>query len=107
MLDVLGVYKLEGTDEPVHLIEVAISGSFGDVDWGSITQPNSEQPSSNWQVPYDERSVGNLPDGRTRGVFFFHYLELDQPLQSAYGSLPLPAAKARPAHLDGIDYEQP
>jgi hypothetical protein len=43
MLEVLGVYTVRDSDQPVHLIEVAVSGSFDAVDWGSITQPDSHE----------------------------------------------------------------
>src|SRR5262245_46816751 len=107
MLSVIGVHPVQGATEPVYLIEVAVSGSFEAVDWGSVTQAEPGQPHSDWQVAYDERSLGVLPDGRSHAVFFFHYLQLDQPLTSAHGSHPLVPVSEVPPHLMSIRYEPP
>lgn len=106
MIEVRGVHPVEA-DEPVHLIDVAISGDFDDVDWGSITQPEAGKSPENWQAVYDERDLGRLPDGRTRAVFFFHYLDVNRPLESAHGPLHLPEPSPVPDELRLIRYEEP
>jgi len=106
MLRVIGVHPLDG-EESVYLIEVQIAGKFDDVDWSSITQPAIGVECSNWQVAYDEREIGNTPDGEVSAAFFFHYLDTTRPLQSAYGFHPLPAPSPIPHHLEQITYEAP
>jgi hypothetical protein len=107
VIQVRGVHPVAGAAEPVYLIDVAIDGSFDDVEWESITQPDPAQPRENWQAVYDEQELGHLPNGRTRAVFFFHYLDLSHPLQSGYGELVLPQPSAMPEDLREIEYDQP
>jgi hypothetical protein len=106
MLEIRGIHRV-AADEPVHLIEVAIDGSFDDVDWGAITQALPNQPREDWQTVYDEQELPALPDGRARGVFFFHYLDLDRELITPAGSLVLPSPTPTPSDLAQIVYEAP
>lgn len=106
MLGIRGVHLVKAS-EPVYLVDVAIDGSFDQVDWGTITQVVKDQPRENWQAVYDERELGTLPDGRGRAVFFFHYLELNQPLLFGSAQLPLPRATPVAAHLVDVEYEPP
>lgn len=103
---ILGVHPLKA-EEPVWLVEVEIDEKFEEIDWGSITQPNPRQDQSYWQVPYDERTLGKAANGKERAAFFFHYLELDRPLESAYGQLMLPPPTSVPDHLRFMSYEAP
>ena len=105
-IEVRGVHSVEAS-EPVHLIDVAIRGAFHEVDWGAITQELVGQPRENWQVPYDERELSALPDGRSRAAFFFHYLDLGRPLLVGPVVVPMPDVTPLPADLIGIDYEEP
>jgi len=106
MLEVLGLHPV-AADEPVHLIRVAIDGEFDDVDWGEITQPTPGEPRESWQVPYDEQELETLPDGRAQAVFFFHYLDVTKPLETPFGSVPLPAPTPIPKELASVKYEAP
>jgi hypothetical protein len=106
VIEIRGVHPIEAS-EPVHLVDVAIAGEFDAVDWGSITQPDPAGAPDNWQVPYDERELPRLADGRARGVFFFHYLHLMQPLQVGSTPLTLPAPTPVPSDLAAVNYEEP
>ena len=106
MIEVRGVHPVEAR-EPVHLLDVAVSGDFEDVDWGSITQEDPSMTRDNWQVVYNEQENGVFPDGRVRAVFFFHYLDLSRPLETAYGQVDLPTATPLPRELSGVEYLEP
>ncbi len=60
----------------------------------------------NWQAPYEEQVLSEA-DGRTRVVFFLHYLDLTKPLLTPAGALTLPAPKKMPPRLKDILYEAP
>jgi len=89
-----------------------------------ITQAQEGEPRSNWQVPWDEKvlddpgervvanswdlpSPGEIPDGKTRLVFFFHHLDPSSPLTTPWGEITLPDPTPRPGRLAIIDYEEP
>lgn len=102
---IIGIHPVEA-DEPVHLIDLLVEGNTDDFDIGEVTQEVAGQPKSNWQAPYDER-VLEESDGKIRYAFFFHYLELEKPLITPAGSLPVPKPTSKPAHLKDIEYESP
>jgi hypothetical protein len=106
MLEIRGVHPVEAP-EPVHLIDVAISGEFGEVEWIEITQENPDLPPDRWQVPWDERELPQLPDGRARAVFFFHYLDLEKPLMVSSEPVKVPAPTPLPPELRAVQYEEP
>jgi hypothetical protein len=97
-----GVHPVEAR-EPCFLIEVELAEpkSF---DWGKVTQEDSTQPIANWQVAYDEQP---LDADLRRWAFFFHYLDVDKPLLTPEGAVELPAVTPRPAHLEGVRYDEP
>ena len=99
-LRVIGVHPVPA-DEPVHLLEVELRGA-GKFDFGKVTQRDPKLPRKNWQVAYDEQELGS-----GRFAFFFHYLNLDLPLETQFGPVPLPPETPMPDHLKGIEYEQP
>jgi hypothetical protein len=100
---VIGIHAIEA-DEPVHLIEIEVDSSAPfDVD--EVTQKVPGQPRNNWQVPYDERELES--DGAQRFAFFFHYLDLESPLETPFGPVTLPAPTPFPDHLADIIYEKP
>lgn len=74
------------------------------VDWPSFTQPLPDFDRAYWQVPYDERPVPGRPG---HWCFFFHYLDIQQPLLSFGGPLLLPPETPRPSYLSFIAYEEP
>jgi hypothetical protein len=100
-LRVIGVHPVPA-DQPVHLLEVELTGDVGKFDFGKVTQRDPKLPRRNWQVAYDEREIGS-----SRFAFFFHYLNLDQPLETQFGPVPLASETPIPDHLKGIEYEQP
>jgi hypothetical protein len=95
-----GLHPIEAPG-PCYLFEVGLSdpNSF---DWGSVTQEISGQPSSNWQVAWDERQLDE-----TRWAFFFHYLDLTKPLLTSRGTIQLPDPTPLPTRLEMIKYEPP
>jgi hypothetical protein len=93
-------------DEPVHLIEIELSGDSREFNFGEVTQELPTQPRENWQVAYYEQEVGR--DGnRVRFAFFFHYLDLEKPLLTPFGAVRLPAESRVPQHLQCMRYVQP
>ena len=100
---VIGVHPVKAK-EPVHLLEIDLSGFDGEIDWGGFTQPVDGRDRSYWQVPYDERPV---PGSQGHWCFFFHYLDLGLPLHTPAGILTLPTESPVPFHLPFIKYEQP
>jgi hypothetical protein len=118
-LEILGVYPVDGAEEPCHLLEWKISGHHGPFDVASLRQPNPGQPEANWQAPYDEHLLS--PDGRAaesvfgpfevagkaRFCFFFHYLNTEVPFESPAGRISVPTPTQRPAHLALVAYEPP
>lgn len=102
---IVGIHPVP-SDEPVHLIEIELTGDVDALDFGEITQEQTDQPRENWQVVYDEREVGR-GDGCVRFAFFFHYLDLEKPLRTPFGAVSLPAESPIPRHLQNIEYEQP
>jgi len=102
---IIGVYPVDAP-EPCHLCELEVPAGTPEIDFSDITQPVAGQERSNWQVPYDERLISS---GATSNVFafFFHYLDLNEPLLSPFGLLPLPAPTYLPSRLQSIEYEVP
>ena len=88
----------------LFLIEVEVDPPDAEIDWSAVTQPLADEPSSNWQVPFDERPSG-AESGRWS--FFFHFLDVNRPLQSEVGDLTLPAPTPIPDHLQSVVYEVP
>ena len=106
MIQIRGVHPIEAT-EPVHLVDVAITGTFDDVDWAGVTQPDASMAESDWQVAYDEQELPPLSDGRARAVFFFHYLEPTAPLRFGSELVTLPTPTPVPSDLADVQYEEP
>lgn len=100
-----GVHPVE-TKEPCYLIELVINGDAGEIDFGGFTQPIDGKDSSYWQVAYDERKVSSGGEESVY-VFFFHYLDFAQPMQSPFRPLALPRPTPRPPRLGFIEYEKP
>lgn len=120
---VVGVYEVAAR-EPCHLVEVLLRDLDAAVDVAAFTQPIPGSPRDSWQVPYDEwlldaggtcvlgqPSADNGGEAMWRGtarlVFFFHYLDLNQPLESPFGPLELPTPTSRPGRLNDLHYEPP
>ena len=120
-VDILGIYPVDAP-EPCHLIELMVRDYTGVLDVGAFTQERLGQPTSNWQVPWDERVLS--PDGSRdllgpfpakiqsdgtplRLAFFFHYLDLRRPLITPAGELALRAPQEMPDRLAFLTYEGP
>jgi hypothetical protein len=102
---IAGVYPVAAA-EPVHLIELVLQGDVEDFDFGEVTQELPDTPKMNWQVAYDDQMIDE-GEGKARYVFFFHYLDLEKPLLTPMGSLPIPKPKKIPLRLKDILYEPP
>jgi hypothetical protein len=122
-IEIVGVYPIEAR-EPVHLIEIQVKNSKGVFDVGKFTQEVPNTPKSNWQVPYDEKILDptgekivadgflatgkrELWTGNVRMAFFFHYLDLSQPLKTPFGDIALPHETEKPRRLSAIKYVAP
>jgi hypothetical protein len=122
-VEVVGVYPVVAA-EPCHLVELIVHDGDGPFDVGAITQAAPARPRSDWQVPYDEKLLTADGDGvqhetgrsldeppsppaLTRLAFFLHYLDLDRPLLTPFGEVPLPPPVERPARLAALAYEAP
>ncbi len=89
----------------LYLVEVAFRGGIPeDFDWGAITQEIPNLARDNWQVPWDEQQVNTDAE---RWVFFFHFLDVSQPLITSSGTLELPKPTPLPKRLAYIPYEAP
>jgi hypothetical protein len=116
----IGAYRVRSS-EPCHLVELEITGVSSQIDLSEITQEVPGQPRSNWQVPYDEQYLdvsGKRPidpskpwaqpqEPDFRLVFFFHYLDFDEPLLTPFGDIELPKPKRKPRRLGFVRYEPP
>jgi len=102
---ILGLHRVTA-DEPVHLIEIQVTGDVEAFNFDKVTQELANEPQSNWQVPYDERLLAK-DHSSARFAFFFHYLQADRPLLTPFGPAVVPTETTRPEHLRGVEYEQP
>jgi hypothetical protein len=122
-IEVIGVYSIEAP-EPVHLIELSVRGADNGFAVGEFTQEVSDQPQSNWQVPFmeqilsadgakiiaDDSEASLKPElfrGDVRFVFFFHQLDFQRPLRTPFGDAMLPMESECPNRLLMIKYDQP
>jgi hypothetical protein len=102
---IAGVYPVDAP-EPCHLCELVVEGAEAEIDFGTFTQPFPGRDPDHWQVAYDEQCLAS-DASRSVYVFFFHYLDLNQPMQSSFGPLALPTPTPRPKRLDFVEYEAP
>ena len=122
-IEIIGVYPLR-TRQPVYLIEILVRNAQGVFDVGKFTQAVPDKPASSWQAPYDEKLLDptgerviadgfqatHTPDlwtGDMRMTFFFHFLDLSQPLRTPFGELALPATSKKPRRLAEVKYVSP
>jgi hypothetical protein len=104
-LTITGIHAVSA-EEPCHLVEILVTGLEKKFDVGEVTQEVVGQPRSNWQAPYDERVLEKTAD-TVRYAFFFHYLDLEKPLITPLGAIPLPEPTVMATHLKEIEYEAP
>lgn len=86
----------------LYLIEIEVQPPDSRIEWIDITQPIAGKPPSEWQVPWDERSVRE-----GRWAFFLHFVQVDQPLQTFIGPVQLPAPTPIPQRLAKVKYDLP
>lgn len=95
------------------VLEVMVTNPDASFDIGKFIQPDPAKSERFWQVAWNEKFL--TPDGdalialnRTqklpyvsqyRVVFVIHYWQPNQPLQSSYGELALPARQPLPERL--------
>lgn len=102
---IIGVHEIEA-DEPVHLIEIEVTGDADQFDFGDVTQADENVPRENWQCAYDEREIGSPTTGR-RFAFFLHYLNFELPLATSFGDIDVPQPIPIPERLRTIEYYAP
>ena len=121
IVDVIGLYPVEGTAEPCHLVEILVHEFHGNIDLTDFTQDVPGQNKDTWQVPYDEYLLnedgtsGELAPfpgplqigGKQRLAFFFHYIDLNKPLLTPTGFVKFPEPSPCPDRLSFISYESP
>ena len=88
----------------LFLIEIKIEPPTAKFNWGEFTQPIAGEPSSNWQVPYDERSIDKAAG---HWAFFLHFVDLTRPISTPLGERPLPHPTPIPRHLASVEHEAP
>lgn len=99
---IIGVHPVH-SEEPVYLLEIELRNPDA-FDWGSVTQRMENVPADNWQAASDEQGAAGNND---KYAFFFHYLDLTQPLSTSDGDIKLPPPSEVPEHLQSIEYERP
>jgi hypothetical protein len=102
---IVGVHEIDA-DEPVHLLEIELTGDIDAFDFADMTQMIADQPRENWQSAYDEREIES-PTSNRRFALFFHYLDLNAPLITSFGEISLPKSTPLPERLADIEYEEP
>ncbi|HKP68568.1 MAG TPA: hypothetical protein VJV05_04745 [Pyrinomonadaceae bacterium] len=98
--DIRGVHPIDCT-ESCYLIEVELSDPTS-FDWDSVTQEIIGTSQANWQAAWNEQ-----PIAENRWGFFFHDLNLEEPLITSFGPVRLPAPTPLPARLGSNKYESP
>ena len=88
----------------LFLLEIEVEPEEVEIDWSAITQSIDDQPRDNWQVPWDERRVG---DSGNRWAFFLHHVQPQRPLMTPLGDRKLPDPTPIPRHLEHIVYDVP
>ncbi len=102
---IVGVHEIDA-DEPVHLLELELTGNINEFDFVDVTQTMADQPRDNWQSAHDEREIES-PTSNRRFAFFFHYLDLHAPLIASFGEIGIPKPTPKPERLADIEYEEP
>ncbi len=96
----------------VVLIDITVNDDREGFDVGKFGQRQSDQ------VAYDEvflsidgkRIISDIerpPGGTCRLAFFLHYFDLEQPLETPFGPVPLPAPGDMPRDLQKLIAYQP
>ena len=119
-IEVIGVYPISRTSEPVFLIELFIRDFKGKIDFGEFGQNVSSLGAARDQVAYkeyllnDDGTSGAEPrlepwrvEGNARVAFFLHYLDVTKPINTPLGTVLLPTPKRRPPRLKFIKYMRP
>ena len=92
--------------ESVKLVEIEVGNGGEEIDFGKVTQEIPGKSPSDWQVAYDEQELEKTTSS-TRWAFFFHYLNLSEPLLTPFGAVSLPEATELPKRLNNVDYFPP
>ncbi len=117
LIEIMGIYEIEAR-EPCYLVEMSITNAPERLDLMSFTQEILGQSQDNWQVPYDEHFLTTdgaalydeqhpwvkPAENNIRFAFFFHYLDLNKPLQTGFGEVTLPHPTEKPDRLGFITY---
>ena len=117
-VEVTGLYPVEDSPDPCHLIELRLPPGGPPLDLTGVTQPGSGLPGADWQTPFephllDEAGTSGRPldpmaaravPPPARLCFFFHFLRLDRPLLTPVGPVRLPPPTTRPERLAFLRY---
>lgn len=105
------------TMSALYLIEIEVRAGESGFDLSDITQGLPEDPSA--QAPYGEVFLNPDGaaaidsdavdwDGSVRIAFWLHHVDLNSPLRTPSGDVPLPWPTPMPARLDAVmEYELP
>ena len=96
-MTIVGIHEIEA-DEPVHSIELELTGDIDAFDFADITHAIADQSRDNWQTAYNEREIDS-PTSNRRFTFFFHYLNLRSPLVTSFGGVSIPEPTPLPLIL--------
>ena len=120
-IEILGVYPVEGSELPCHLIECVVRADDLCAASSKIFHDCSHIRPGLTQAAYDTviltpsggqaeppvcwRNVGGRSEIRV--AFFMHYVNFDKPLVTCAGDLALPPPQPRPDRLSFIKYILP
>ena len=117
-INIIGVYNVP-MEPDVRLVEICVACPPTQLDVGKFTQREDGVKESNWQAAYNEHylnengtevigkfGVAPTDAASTRLVFFLYFLNINEPLLSQFGELPLPSETQLPQRLESIiDFE--
>jgi len=115
--EIIGLHPIP-SGEPVHLIEAKVTDYQGLFDIGQVMQPDPALPESNWQSawrPYLLSVGGDSGEpyydfepieiaGLLRFLFYLHDVNLELPISTPFGMVPLPKESPLPTRLNFAKY---
>lgn len=123
-IELIGLYEVE-EELDCCLFEFVVHGAQGRFNFAEFTQPVSGEPAESWQSPWleclldasgekiisDDLGFLSLSDDRWQGdlrfVFYFHFLDLSQPLLTPFGNISPTQPTRLPPRLQFMNYEPP
>jgi len=123
-IELIGVYEVEGEPD-CCLIELVVHDAQGRFGFVEFTQPIAGKPAANWQCPWleclldgsgeniiaDDLALLSLSNDRWQGdlrfAFYFHCLDLSQPLVTPFGEIWPTQPTHLPPRLQFMNYAPP